>query len=96
MARSSALRTAQHDAVFGMSAMPLRCGSFPLMNLAADFGVEYGDVLELSQAAGAGRFWSLSHDRRLQIADASLRLEQALGAKGYDALYARLKAVTYR
>ena len=96
MATALALRAAPDDAAFGVPARPLRCGSFPLMNLAEDFGVAYADVLELSQAAGAGRFWALSYDRRLQIADASLRLEQALGASVYDALYARLKAVLYR
>lgn len=29
----------------------MRCGSFPLMNIADDFGVDYGDVLLLFEMA---------------------------------------------
>lgn len=30
-----------------------RTGSFPLMNLAADYGVDYGDVLLMAEGVGA-------------------------------------------
>jgi hypothetical protein len=49
--------------------MTNRSGSFPLMNLAADFGVDYGDVL---LAAEASRM-SLSGDGTL----GRMRLAQA-------------------
>jgi hypothetical protein len=38
-----------------MTKRRTRSGSFPLMNLAEDFGVAYGDVLLMAEGFGASR-----------------------------------------
>jgi hypothetical protein len=67
-----------------------RCGSYPLMNIAQDFGVDYGDVL-------------LVHDALREIAtraraeasiEAGGRIRAALGADAARALLERLHRVS--
>lgn len=54
----------------------MRSGSFPLMNLAEDFGVDYGDVLLVSVWLG---YAQVPVERQKQAAEAGVRIVDALG-----------------
>lgn len=77
--------TSQHSGAW--PNRPPRTGSFPLMNLAEDFGVDYGDVLLLFELALAGlrslggfaRLEDLPEGRALTWIDAGDRLFKQLG-----------------
>lgn len=74
-----------------MSSRP-RCGSYPLMNLAADFGVDYGDVLTWAGYLRLERV--LKHGtpqaRFEQTAQAVERIGSCLSADAWRALFDRL------
>lgn len=73
-----------------------RTGSYPLMNLAEDFGVDYGDVLLLSVTAGGASFTGLPDGRRAQIAAASRRVWMRLGDSTSYVLYSKIKEAVTR
>lgn len=57
-----------------------RCGSYPLMNLAEDFGVDYGDVLLWADHLRASRLpGAVSQDRFEQLVWAVERIVAACG-----------------
>lgn len=69
--------------------MPERCGSFPFMNIAEDFGVPYGVTLRYAeQLAGGPRCTELDFQtvhftlpKADRYADFKMRLYAALGVK---------------
>lgn len=90
------VRAAQGVAAFAVGARPRRCGSYPLMNLAEDFGVSYEDVLVLTLAVGEGAYRALPDGRRGQVEAASRRIWREIGDTASYTLYMRLKAVLGR
>lgn len=48
--------------------MSKRCGSYPLMNLAADYGVAYGDVLLMADVERRRRVGDEFTDGRCDVA----------------------------
>lgn len=74
--------------------MAERCGSYPLMNLAEDFGVDYGDVLVWADylRMERGARGSTPYSRFLQLEAATQRIDTALSSPRYMALLDRLIA----
>lgn len=70
---------------------PGRCGSYPLMNIAQDFGVDYGDVLLVAQHMREGQHGAVIPAGRAQeAAQAGLRLQTTIGSLNYARLVGRL------
>lgn len=67
----------------------VRTGSYPLMNIAEDFGVDYGDVLLIGEGVRIGVF-NLPLGRREQVTAAARRARQSLGDAGARTLYGKL------
>ena len=74
--------------------MTERTGSFPLMNIAQDFDVDYGDVLILMQHMRWCQIRSVFTYARWVDADtAGARVQEAIGSFGYSRL---LRALVVR
>lgn len=75
-----------------------RSGSYPLMNLAKDFGVDYGDLLLWAD----NRFYEWktfhtpSHNRYQEAYAASTRMRQAIGTVRLAELEVHLHRLTDR
>jgi len=65
--------------------MTVRCGSYPLMNLAQDFGLDYGDILlwaDYMRRWRGGLHYSAGYMDR--FTGAAIRIDAALTAERYD------------
>jgi hypothetical protein len=72
----------------------IRSGSFPLMNLAEDFAVDYGDVLLMADGFGASRrseVWSI--ERLAVNVAATSRVFDRIGATKAFPLLERMAAL---
>lgn len=68
-----------------------RSGSYPLMNLAADYGVDYGDVLQIADVyRHTIRRERTTHARAVSAAHASCRIRRAVGLRGLCSLRVKL------
>lgn len=77
--------------------MTNRSGSFPLMNLAADYGVDYGDVLIVSYAfrCEINRL-EQSFGRANQFLAAWSRIAAKVGPRQMDWLSTRIVGILHR
>lgn len=67
---------------------PHETGSFPLMAIAREFGVDYGDILLIAHAEAGLYSGSLASPRRFDLAHAaSDRCYEALSRNQYSDLY---------
>lgn len=73
-----------------------RSGSFPIMNLAEDFGVDYGDVLLIAMGIESEPLQSrrilLTVERQRQVAAAETRVRQTAGRVAAVRLNAALRS----
>lgn len=64
-----------------------RCGSFPLMNLATDYGADYGDVLLMAECcAREHRRDRVPLGRAIGMARAWLRTRDRIGPNAFEDL----------
>jgi len=68
-----------------------RTGSYPLMNIAQDFGVDYGDVLLVAQQIRTFRHGSCITPGRFRLAtEAAMRVMDKVGAQHYGRVVGRI------
>jgi hypothetical protein len=77
-----------------MTKRRIRSGSFPLMNLAEDFAVDYGDVLLMADGYGAARRGEVWPLERLAVnVHATTRVFDRLGSAKSFQLMQRMAAL---